>query len=699
MARNRRGGPAGWNSSVVVEEERDGWLLRHLLPWLLLVLVLFAGLASHTAWAGGPALPWITAGLSLAVAGLTWLAATVARARQVGPAGRAHVALTVAGAGAWLLAATVAGPLTRPVVDVWGLLGPLAAVSWNLRLALHRPTRGDDESDGATTPRKAGKALMTALGMRGDELQPDPAQTGPNRAAGTLALNSGERTVEDVQKKSHQIATALGIPKGGVRFNENPDDASRPEFSFTMRDLLRVSTRWPGPSNAGGTVFDPIPMGPYETGAVLRKTIADQSGAKHELVQGMTGAGKSSGAKVEVCELMTRREIAVIVIDTVKGIQEFGPAAAALAWFITRDSEAKRFMRRLRAVIKARTDYLGAYGLSAWAPGCGLTYLVVQIEEASMLIEDVEDEFTNIVKAARSAGITIKCSLQRPSHDQIPTTARGQLGTISCYGLAPDETVCMLPDAVTEAGADPWRWGDQQPGCCYVAGTGITVAQASTPLRTYEVTGEDMERTALQYGPRMSEVDSVTARAFGELWTRRLAPVEVVRRVTEQARQGAGDAPAAAPSGQVVDGEVVDEHTEQHDDEHKQEQDEQAAWPAVTPEEMGVDTPDPDPETTGEIDDEVTSLGEGLELRFGGPTGGEVTPEEARAAVARRLEEFEADGRDTVRVPDFSDFVNARLRSRGWFRKELRRLVDRGRLVDEGDGVFRIAPDDEQEAA
>lgn len=48
---------------------------------------------------------------------------------------------------------------------------------------------------------------------------------------------------------------------------------------------------------------------------------------------------------------------------------------------------------------------------------------------------------------------------------------------------------------------------------------------------------------------------------------------------------------------------------------------------------------------------------------------------EARQAVAERLEQIEHGGRDTVRVPDFADLVTAGLRSRGWFRKELMRLV------------------------
>jgi hypothetical protein len=636
-------------------------------------LVLAAGAGAHAAGGSGPALPWITSAMTPVVGGLAWLGWTVARVRQVGPAGRAHVAGTVAAAGLWLLAATVVGPLERPVLDLWGFLGAVGAVSWNLRLALHRPSSSRrDEDDDLTTPRRAARALMASVGMRGSELH--PTHVDPNRVSGALVLASGEHTVDDAQKRAGQLAAALEIPRGGVRFTEDPDNAGRGEFSFTVRDVLATSTPWPGPTAVGGTVFDPIPIGLYETGVVMRKMIADRAGAKHELIQGTTGAGKSSGSKVEVCELMPRREVGIIVVDTVKGIQTFGPAAPGLALLITDVPTAKRFMRRMMTVIKAHTDYLGARDLSEWVPGCGLTFLVVQLEEAGILLEELGDEFKNVVKAARSAGIAVKVSLQRPSHDEMPTTARAQLGTVSCYGMAADDPICMLPEAVQDAGADPRRWGDRQPGCLYLAGPGLSVAQSATPGRTYDVAGAAMAQVAAEYGPRMTPLSKVTTDALGDLWTHRVPPVELVRKAK---------ATAGRPLTVVAPGA---ERTEDDDQDVRH----------VTEEDMGVNTPDPDPGVTGSIDDELESIG--ADVGFG-PARPEVSPEVARRAVADRLGEFERGGRDTVRVPDFSDLVASGLRSRGWFRKELLRLVGVGRLVDEGDGVFRIVPGIEADAA
>lgn len=701
MLRGRAGG-AMVPYRPPIEETGGMPLVKYGLPWVLWLVVLGAGVAAHLSWgvpstgpAGelvpSPVLPWITAAMTPAVAGLTWLAWTVARTKQVGPAGRAHVASTVAVTGLWLLFAMVAGPFTRGVIDAWGLVGPALAISWNIRAALHRPSRREDEDGDAMTPRKAGQRFLASLGMKGEELVPE--EVNEHRIAGKLQL-TGERTADEVQKRAHQMATALNIPKAGVRITENPQNAAQPEFSFTLRDVMATPIPWPGPSHIGATPGEPIPMGLYETGAVMTKVVVDKTGAKHELIQGMSGSGKSSGSKVELCELMTRRETAIIVIDCDKGLQTFGPAAAGLTKFITDEKKAERFLRRLtERVVKGRGSYLGARRLSEWAPGCGLSYVVVQIEEAGNLLNRIGDEeLTMLVKAARSVGISIKVSLQRPSHDEMSTTARAQLGTITCYGMANDDPVCMLPEAVQDAGADPRRWNDRMPGACYVAGTGITVAQAATPMRTYEISVDLMEQHAQYWGPRMDPIDPVTVSLFGDLWRELEEPLDLVARMEREALQ------VGMPG--VVDGEVIDSRDEQDDEEIDQgnhDDEGEDGGVIVRPEDMGIEIGDEDPaDVDVTIDTEVESLG--VELQFGPPRA-EVSPEEARAAVADRLAEFEQAGRDTIRVPDFGDLVASGMRSRAWFRKELLRLVKVGRLVEEGDGVFRIVADSERQAA
>jgi hypothetical protein len=737
-------------------------LARHALPWMPLPLLLLAGLLAHLAWGHSSGLPLITAGLAVGTAGVSAGAWSISK-KHGAPVG-AHVSGTVAAAGLWLLLATTWG-LTGVTLSLWALAGPTFALSWNVRMAI-KPRRQEGNGE-PKNPRAAGRALMAALGVKGTDMI--PSEVGQARIAGVLELD-GSNTIDDVQKRAHHLAVAVGAPKTGVRINADPTNASRGDFSVTLRDVMGESTPWPGPSHVGGTPFDPVPMGLDETGQVRTKTVADPAGAKHELVQGMTGAGKSSGTKIELCELMPRRETGIIVIDTVKGIQTFGPAAPGLAKLVIAEKLAVKVIKRLKShVIRARTDFLGAHELTEWTPGCGLTFLQVQIEEAATFLADMDDEeIKGIVRAARSAGIRLVLSLQRPSHDEISTTVRSQFGSVTCYGMQPDDVVCLLPDDVQEAGADPRQWADRMPGCNYYTGTGISTAQASTPLRNYNISTEVMGQHAATYGPHMDPVDPVTVAAFGPLWDQLGNPVDVVANAKAKAL---GSGPSViAPSG---DDEGLAEDTDQ-DAGTTEEEDEllptaaelvvvsqfgstsmlqrklrisfavagrlmdaleqhrivgppkgsqarevlvgpdglAAALAAIagespptsdddtddtdnhlTEEDMGVHTPDPDPDLQTSIDDPIDPID--VDIPFG-HAGQEVDTDEARVAVAARIAELEEAGADTVRATDFADLVASGMRSRAWFRKELLRLVrpEVGRLTDEGGGVFGIVPSD-----
>lgn len=654
----------------------SGVWVRLVAPAAVNVALLAAGAATHRLWGDSPGLPWVTAVMAPMVACLVWMTWALCRNRS-SEVTRWHAAVSTGLAGVWLLVATVTGPTAPVVLDAWLLVGMGLAVSWSIRLMV-KAGRRDQAEAGDLTPRKAAKALMHSLGLDA-ELRPD--RITPHQISGQLELTTGRTTVEQVQKAAPMLATAAGLPPGGVRISGDPNNAARAEFSFTLRDVLSNPIPWPGPSAVGGTVFDPVPMGLYDDGAVAMKTLADHAGAKHELVQGTTGSGKSSGAMVNICELIPRREVSIFVVDAAKGIQTFREAAPGLALFLTTNAAAQKFMRRFMTVIKARTEYLGAHGYKEWRPGCGLNFLEVLIEEAGVLFTVLPDEdLKNVAKTARSAGIRITASLQRPSHDEIDTTMRAQFNTISCFGMAADDSVCLLPDVVLEAGADPEQWGDRQPGCAYITGTNISVARAATPLRHFKVEPDQMAAVAAHYGPLMTPLDAVTARALGDVWSKRIPPMQVVADATARAVGGpvTSPRPAALTSDQ------------------DQDQEDRVEDATVSPDEMELSVEDPAPDLDVDPDDELEPLVE--DLRIGGDPVAEVPTGEARALVAARIAELEAAGRGELRVPDLSDLVQARIRSRGWFHKELQRLVKVGRLeVRDSDaaGVYRIVPLDQ----
>jgi hypothetical protein len=649
-------------------------LARIGLAWLSLPTLLLAGLFAWLGWGGSPELALITPTLALCTAGVGFVGWRVGKRHS--PHGGFHLAATIGGAGLWLILAVTVGPFTGLTQTLFWLFGPVTVISWNVRVLVTKPQR--QESGDPKSPRAAAKALMSSLGLKGVDMH--PKEVSSTRIAGELELD-GQQTAEDVQKRAVHLATAMGAPKSGVRVNVDPTDASRAPFSIALRDVLNESTPWPGPVMPGGTVFDPIPVGLYETGEVAYKIDADVAGAKHELVQGTTGAGKSSGAKVELCELMTKREIAIIVIDTVKGLQSFGMAAPGLTKFVTKQKLAEKLIKRLRThVIKARGDYLGARGLEAWEPGCGLSWLHIQIEEASILFEEIDiEDLQAVAKAIRSVGGKLEVSLQRPSHDQIDTTTRSLFNTVTCYGMGADDVVCVLPEEVQDAGADPRRWGDRQPGCNYLSGTRISVAQASTPLRTFQMSNAEMAAHAALYGPRMDPVDPTTVDAFGALWDQLGDPVTVVEQLktgTPARATKARGTTSDADEDEVIDAELVDDQADDEDDQV-----------TVTEDDLDLDTPDPDPELRSDIDDPVDSIE--VDIPFGQPKP-ELSIEDARRLVAERIDELEADGKDEIRVPDLAELIAEGFRSRAWFRKELFRLCEAGRLTDEKDGRFSI---------
>lgn len=671
-------------------------VIRHLSPWCSLLLLWVAGLLAYLAWGGSPALPLITPTLAIAFFGLAGLAWMIGKRHSYH--GAVHLAVTIAAIGIWLVLSVTVSPINGTVLTLLGLFGPVTALSWNVRLEVAKPRKGESEP---RSPKAWAKGFLTSVGIKGASF--NPTEIGAARIAGELELD-GTQTADEMQKRAAQLEAALEAPKGGVRISTDPTNSGRAELSATLKNILGVSTPWPGPSAVGGTPWDPIPMGLYETGEELKKIIADEAGAKHEIAQGINGSGKSSGDRIEFMELMTRRETGIILLDTRKAAQTFGRAVAGIAKVVTKDELGSRVIARLASnVVPDRSAYLAAHGYDAWKPGCGLTFLRIQIEEAASFLAkmDNDDDIISLAQTARSVGIEIKLSMQRPSHDQIPTSLRSEFGSVTCYGISADEAVCLLPDEVVSAGANPQRWTNTQPGCNYYAGTGIPVAQASVPLRNYEVTNDVMAVVANHFGPLMDPIDPVTVKAFGKLWDQMGDPAAVIQAefarvgggqvlpalaagatnsATNSATNGATNGTSAAhPSPTSANNTNGTNEIDDADDEESKV--------TVTEDDMHITTPDPDPNLNTSIEDNVDPLD--TEITFGSKAD-EVPVEQARQIVRERIDGMESMGSDHVTAPDFGDLVEMKLRSRAWFRKELIRLCEIGRLRDLGGGKFAI---------
>jgi hypothetical protein len=534
----------------------------YVLPPLGALAAFPAGEGLHLAFGSTP---WGTVGmtaLTMGLSGAAWhhsSAAPTKRARL----DRIYATLSTAVTGAWLTAASIEG-LISPV-DRAGLFSSIAVVGlWTVR----RWTRntgggGDEHSD---------KALFNKVKLAGAKVA--KLEESPNRVEAVVQLGE-EHTADDLVDARPAIAARLGVSQNAVRALPDPDNHSRGRLIITPRDLLKVSPNWPGPLCVGGTMVDPIGAGLYEDGQDLIIYLVGDPKAKrpstHILITGMSGAGKGVLARNIIAAMAVRRQATWWVIDVSKPGQNIGAAAPMADWFATDMKQAKAMLKCLPKVIAARANFLGAKGLDAWVPGCGLNHLTVEIEEAADVIAELND-LKSPMATARSVGVTFVVSMQRASYDNIDTSVRANISTTACFGVRDEkESQFALTADVLDAGANPALWQATKPGSLYLAGAPwVDQGRYSLPGRTYYAPFGDEIQGAKALGEWVARnlayrdaIDSVTAESAGDAWLNRASfngsgsgSLGEVRQRVLQIRAGSSinlSAVTAAPAVPVIE--------------------------------------------------------------------------------------------------------------------------------------------------
>lgn len=349
-------------------------------------------------------------------------------------------------------------------------------------------------------------------------------------------------------------------------------------------------------------------------------------------IMGQVGSGKSLGAAWStLAELITRKDAVIWAIDITKGRQTLGPVEGSLHRLATTPAEAISVLRDAQGLIKTRTDYLAAKGLGKWQKDCGIDYLIIWIEEVPEVMEalaasgdDGEDLWIKSVKAARSAGITFAWSLQRADYTQIPTITRGQ-AIKWCFGVADSHEASFgLSEIQGNSGCAPERWGQRQPGMCYLDAPSIEADQIPVPLRTW------------YWGP-----DDKTIKAHAEKFPASARPPRL---------DGKGIWSSETPGLPAA-------VTEPEDDEPE------------TPVDQEYDMRDE------ELDTELEPLDGDFELSHPEPEGERPGPEEARAKLREWLVERAGQ---SVRNADLSEVRDAMGYSRRWSNKVLSEFESAG---------------------
>lgn len=679
------------NSAVTIPatgytESDVAWWLPYLLQWTAVGLSWPLALLSHTMWGTDPAvLPWITVVLTAAGGGLAVIVHKITARRS---SVQVHATATVAAGMAWLIAATITHPATRPTLDAWLIGAPIIALSWNVR----RLTRSGGDKTGGTKSSdsdltKAVKAIKSVKVIEASD----------TKAVAQIEAAPGHTADEIVRGRGNMAAT-LEVGAGRVRAMVDPDNHSMATVVVVPEDQLREPKPWPGPTAPGGSIMDPITIGIYEDSLPARFWLpgdpARQRNATHLLLMGMTGSGKTHLAKEIWVEILTRRDCALVLADAAKGLQSIGRAAPYAAWADDTLDGTTGIVDQLMHVVTARTDQLGAEGLEEWTPASSLDYCVIWIEEAARAVRD-SDTLVDVAQTARSAGLSLVLSMQRPDMTNIPVTVRQQIGAVICCGVKSlNDATFALGEELIEQGADPSIWKNKRPGYFYLDAPGLDEDRPATPGRSFDRADAEMAEW-LRRGAdwRPDGLDAVTARAAGKAYANRPRfELDPAGRPVKIKPGGANTAPNSAntdPEDDIEDADMTD--TEQ-DTEHESraardpftarisERDDRNTLPL--PEDTEPDLPPVD------VDDPLPETADDQELRF---PPAKPTPAEARAALAAHIAELRAAGATTVGPRDIgADIYAAIRRSRPWVSGEMSRLAAIGELVETGTpGVYR----------
>jgi hypothetical protein len=643
----------------------------HLPPWLVWGATGLAGALGHWRWPDNAAAGVGLTLTSVALAGGTWLAGKNTTHQR-----RIHSTITAAAGTAWVTAACLAGPTAGPVDDLYLMGGPALAVSWNVRVVLRTNTDG--------VPATSDGGLLAKVGLA--RAQIGAAKVEPNRVTAPLALEPGEQTNDDVTKALAKIASALDLPTSAIRYTPDAGSARRGELVIVPEDMLADVVEWEGPSNLGGSIAEPLVIGRYDDGSLLVMWLPGDPDAgrnsTHGLIAGQSGSGKGDAALNLLTEILSRRDVIVWFSDP-KAFQDFAPLRAGLDWAAEGGSQTEVLVAAVEAVIPARTRWLGAHGYRQWVPaaaevqndpahschndgsacGCaGMPFLVAWFEEAANTLRNLgDDAFTGIAQEARSAGVSLIVSLQRPSYDQMSTSTRASLPSVIALGCDPRDEGFSLPETVIDAGAHPGAWGNRRPGYCYVVSPGIDEARYSSPGRTQRFTIRAvpvMERLAAWAQANGAVADPVTAGAASSI----------------AGRAYTGRTPADPDQGQQMTGLRVVRDEEDHMDHD---------GPLVDPEDSDID---PEQELPKSEEGDHTPI-------FGEEGGRKPGPEEARRLFAEALAEFEDAGQMIVGPKDFMDWCDRNNLSRPWVSARLKEAAIEGRLEPTNTtGRWRIVP-------
>lgn len=489
------------------------WLMALLVVPLVGTILWAVGLRDATIRALIVFVDWPTFGL------LGWFAVRLGQHAGRKPIIYWHTAVSVAAVGfSWGLTTVTGWSAGWAVVHLFASV--LFAASWNLHRVDALRSRADEK-----TPEDKGWAEV--LGIPRSKVG-RPTVTA-NTISATVTAGPGE-TIADAQGAIPKIEAAAHGTPGRTRIVQDPDDAQVGELVIARQDALRTWTSWPGPSAVGGSIADPICTAVYEDGTPQRYWFCagvtddgDPRVGTHMGRMGMSGSGKTGDAKLELAELMTRRDVVVLYADATKGAQTSKPLMRGIALYADTGPKGKILFRGVQRMIRDRADRLGHAGFADWSPACyehelRMPAVVYFVDEADELIN--HQLFEWLCGKARSAGVFLSVALPRADNTSMPTKARFNIGAWKCYGCGDDYSAeFALTESTRKAGAHPENWRASKPGYHYLdTANGVDPRLFPVPCRTYRHSDLQIEAAVRGGDPYRAVLPGYDITALGEAW-------------------------------------------------------------------------------------------------------------------------------------------------------------------------------------
>jgi hypothetical protein len=481
---------------------------------------------------------------------------------------------------------------------IFVLAGWYTAVMWSL--ARLNVTRQDPRE-----PAEEGKVpefvdRIKNIGSRGKPKTTYDDAGNPIRTQVKLRATGGE-TMDAVQEVVPNIESWSGAPGGMTTAVTDPDHADLGELDILHVDPLKGLLPFGPPSHPGGSVEDPVRLATYNNGHPMWCYLGGgpvSISPTGVMFNGTSRSGKTRAEQLMYTELGTRIDWVGIYLNKAKGMQDFRPIAPIFEVAIISDSDADYVSAfdRIKQIMSHRQQVLGEYGISAWSakrcfhhppqrkangdpiPMEPMPFLTVHIGEADAILENykADDGAVYIASKGLSLGVGSAWSLQKSSHDMMPTALRDNLGARLCFGtMSQSATSMALSDSTVDAGAHPENWGARKPGYLYFEGPGVDESlypkfgktdglapgmPEAAPIDEHnEAMAAEMLRRNLDSAQRMARLDRGSAEATGsvngicwwDLMARKTAELRVRLGATasSQTRKPQPQTPESASAG------------------------------------------------------------------------------------------------------------------------------------------------------